>query len=122
MEQTVIQMIRKSLEKRLEGWDSIDNILSNNDLISKWLTCIMALGYNNDDAEAASQDIFEFQSLLGISIEDIRARVSQVQNRFGDEIAAFLKYVELRNTRDIEAVVQAVSEELEFVEKGQFFL
>ena len=123
MEEKVKQMIRESLEKRLFNWGRIDNILPNDVLINRWLTCIVALGYNDDDAEAASQDIFELQSRLQpVSIEDIRARVCQVRERFGDEIAAFLKYIELLDTADEKSIIQAVLEELESVEDGQFIV
>jgi hypothetical protein len=123
METIVKQMIKGSLEKRLIGHDDIDNILTNNALIDRWLTCIMALGHNNSDVEAAAQDIFEIQSMIiDISIEDIRARVSQVLCRFGEEVAAFSKYVELRDTADDDTIREAVEEELDWVLEGDFII
>lgn len=112
-------MIRESLEKRIYGLDRIDNILTNDALISRWLTCIMALGYNQNEVEAAAQDIFEMQAFFANnSIEDVRARVCQSQVRFGEEIAAFMRYVEMRDSDSDEAIERAVAEELEFVEEG----
>ena len=121
MEETVKQMIRESLEKRVSGLDRIDNILTNDALISRWLTCIMALGYNQNEVEAAAQDIFEMQAYFSNkSIEDIRARVCQSQVRFSEEIVAFMRYVKLRDSDSDEAIERAVAEELEFVEEGDF--
>ena len=122
MEETVKQMIRESLERRLSGWNSIDNVLNNNALIDRWITDIMALGYNNCDINAAAQDIFDLQSsLMEVSIEDIRARLSLSFNRFGDEIAAFQRYIELHD-EDEETIEKEVASELELVENGEFFL
>lgn len=119
MEETVKQMIRESLEKRIYGLDRIDNILTNDVLISRWLTCIMALGYNQNEIEAAAQDIFEMQAYFSNnSIEDVRARVCQSQVRFGEEIAAFMRYVEMRDSESDAAIERAVAEELELVEEG----
>lgn len=123
MEAIVKQMIKGRLEKRLLGHDDIDNQLTNNALIDRWLTCIMALGRNNSDVEAAAQDILKVQSMLfDISIEDIHARVSQVLCRFGDEVAEFSKYVELRDTADDDTIREAVEEELDWVLEGDFIL
>lgn len=122
MEETVKQMIRESLEQRLSGWDNIDNILNNNSLINRWITDIIALGYNNCDIDAAAHDILEFQTaLIEVSIEDIRARLSLSFNRFGDEIAAFQKYIELRD-EDEDTIEKAVATELELVEEGDFLI
>ena len=123
MEKEVKRLIRKSLNKRLVGHDEIDTILTNDALVDKWLTGIMALGYNDCDVEKAAQDIYEMKSaLLGeISIEDIRALVYLVNYRFAEEIMAFTRYVELRN-EDESKILSAVKEELDLVEKGDFLL
>lgn len=124
MEEKVKELIRVSLFKRLNGYSNIDNISSNATLIEHWVTAIMALGYNDNEVEAASVDINEIQaSVMGVfSIEDTRAFVFLVQNRFPDEIAAFMKYVELRDSKSEEVVLYAVKEELEYVESGDFML
>lgn len=124
MEEKVKELIRVSLLKRLNGHGNIDNISSNATLIEHWVTAIMALGYNDNEIEAASVDINEIQaSFMGVfSIEDTRAFVFLVQNRFPDEIAAFVKYVELRDSKSEEVVLYAVKEELEYVESGDFML
>ena len=123
MEKEVKRLIRKSLNKRLVGHDEIDTILTNDALVDKWLTGIMALGYNDCDVEKAAQDIYEMKSaLLGeISIEDIRALVYLVNYRFAEEILAFTRYVELRE-KDEAKVISAVKEELNLVEEGDFLL
>lgn len=124
MEEKVKELIRKSLLKRLVGHGNIDNISPNSTLIEHWVTAIMALGYNDNEVEAASADINEIQaSFMGVfSIEDTRAFVFFTQNRFPDEIAAFMKYVELRDDKSEEIVLYAVEEELEYVEPGDFML
>ncbi len=122
MEETVKQLIKESLYKRLVGHDEIDNILNNYALVDKWLTGIMALSYNDSDIELAAQDICEIRSMLGqISIEDIRAFLHLVNYRFSEEISAFSRYVELREEEDA-VILFAVKEELKFVEEGDFFL
>ena len=123
MEIEVKRLIRESFYKRLVGHDEIDTILTNDALVEKWLTGIMALGYNDCDVEKAAQDIYEMKSaLLGeISIEDIRALVFLVNYRFSEEVTAFTRYVELQNEDDAE-ILSAVEEELSFVEEGDFLL
>ena len=123
MEEEVKHIIKESLYKRLVGHDEIDTILTNDALVDKWLTGIMALGYNDCDVEKAAQDIYEMKSaILGeISIEDIRALVYLVNYRFAEEILAFTRYVELRE-KDEAKVISAVKEELNLVEEGDFLL
>ena len=123
MEEEVKHIIKESLYKRLVGHDEIDTILTNDALVDKWLTGIMALGYNDCDVEKAAQDIYEMKSaLLGeISIEEIRAFVYLVNYRFAEEIIAFTRYVELRNEDDSK-ILSAVEEELSLVEDGDFML
>lgn len=123
MEKEVKRLIKESLYKRLVGHDEIDTIFNNEALVEKWLTGIMALGYNDCDVEKAAQDIYEMKSaLLGeISIEEIRAFVYLVNYRFAEEIMAFTRYVELRNEDDSK-ILSAVEEELSLVEDGDFLL
>ena len=123
MEKEVKRLIKESLYKRLVGHDEIDTILNNDALVEKWLSGIMALGYNDCDVEKAAQDIYEMKSaLLGeISIEDIRAFVYLVNYRFAEEITAFTRYVELRNEDDSK-IISAVKEELNLVEESAFLL
>ena len=122
MENEVKKLIIESLNKRLEGKGNIDTINPNFVLINKWVTAIMALGYNDGDAERAAQDIYEIQSSLAdVSIEDIRALVNLVNCRFPDEISAFTKYVELRE-QEAAVIIHAVKEELSYVEEGDFIL
>lgn len=121
MEIKVKQLIKESLYKRLVGHGEIDTILNNYTLVEKWTTGIMALGYNDSDIELAAQDIYEMKAALleKISIEDIRAFLCLVNNRFTDEIMAFTRYVELRDEDESE-IISAVQEELNLVEEGDF--
>lgn len=129
LEEKVKDLIRKSLNLHIAGLDNIDNMLDNQTLVNNWLTDIMALGFNHQDLEAASQDIYELQEPLmevGLiplkTIEDIRARVYLTFNRFSSEAFAFEKYVELRDSESEDAVLYAVREELEMTEEGDFEL
>lgn len=124
MEGEVKKLIRESLYKRLVGHDEIDTILDNNALVERWITAIMALGYNDSDVEQAAQDIYEMESSISgeISIEDIRALVFLVNYRFPEEVLAFTKYVELCEKKAEAVVISAVEEELSYVEEGDFIL
>ena len=123
MEKEVKLLIKESLYKRLVGHDEIDTIFNNDAMVEKWLTGIIALGYNDCDVEKAAQDIYEMKSaLLGeISIEEIRALVFLVNYRFAEEVTAFTRYVELRE-KDESEIISAVKEELNLVEEGDFLL
>ena len=124
MEGEVKKLIRESLYKRLVGHDDIDTILDNNALVEKWITAIMALGYNDSDVEQAAQDIYEMKSPIfdEVSIEDIRALVFLANYRFPEEVMAFTKYVELRDEKEEAIVISAVEDELSYVEEGDFVL
>lgn len=129
LEEKVKDLIRESLNLHIEGYDNIDNMLDNQTLVNNWLTDIMALGFNHQDLEAASQDIHELQVPLmeiGLiplkTIEDIRARVYLSFNRFSSEAFAFEKYVELRDSESEDAVLYAVKEEIDMTEAGDFEL
>lgn len=129
LEEKVKDLIRESLDLHIEGQDNIDNMLDNHTLVNNWLTDIMALGFNHQDLEAASQDIHELQVPLmeiGLiplkTIEDIRARVYLTFNRFSSEAFAFEKYVDLRDSESEDAVLYAVREELDMTEAGDFEL
>ncbi len=129
MEEKVKDLIRESLYKHIEGVGIIDNIYDNDVLVNNWLTDIMALGFNLQNVEKATQDIYELQVPMmecGMipwrSIEDMRARVFLSWNRFSSECVAFERYVELRDTESEDAVLLAVREELEQTEEGDFLI
>lgn len=123
MEEEVKRLIIDSLNKRLVGHGDIDTVYPNHVLIEKWLTAIIALGYNDSDTELAAQDIYEMKSMLDdVSIEEIRALVSLVNYRFSEEIMAFTKYAELHEEEDESVVISAVNEELSYVEEGDITL
>ena len=122
----VKNLIKKSLEKRLEGWDNIDQTLFNSTLIKRWLIEIMALGNNDDNVEAAAHYIFKNYKRGELDnercLDDCRASVFLCYNRFTDEISAFKKYLELKDKESEKVIIYAVKEELESVESGSFFL
>lgn len=129
LEEKVKDLIRESLYTHIKGCGNIDNMLDNHTLVNNWLTDIMAIGFNQQNFEAASQDILELQIPLmeaGLiplkTIEDLRARVFLTYSRFSSEVFAFEKYVELRDTEKEDAVLYAVREELEMTEEGDFEL
>lgn len=124
MEELIKNLIRESLQKRIAGRGSIDNIISNDELIEHWVTAIVALGYSGGDVEQASSEINEIQTrLLGpVSLEDTRAFVYLVSHRFQDEVSAFMKYLELKDSETEEAICYAVKEEMTYVETGDFML
>lgn len=129
LEEKVKDLIRESLYTHIKGCGNIDNLHDNDILVNNWLTDIMAIGFNHQNLEAASQDILELQTPLmeaGLiplkTIEDIRARIYLTFNRFSSEAFAFEKYVELRDTEKEDAVLYAVREELEMTEEGDFEL
>ncbi len=129
MEEKVKDLIRESLYKHIEGVGIIDNIYDNDVLVNNRLTDIMALGFNLQNVEKATQDIYELQVPMmecGMipwrSIEDMRARVFLSWNRFSSECVAFERYVELRDTESEDAVLLAVREELEQTEEGDFLI
>ena len=124
MEEQVKSLIRNSINRRLDGHDDIDNILPNENLVEQWVTAIMALGYNDGDVESAAADINELQSQImgNVSIEDTRAFVYLAHNRFADEVAAFSKYVELRESESEDVIIYAVKEELQYVEQGDLMI
>lgn len=123
MEETVKQLIKESLYKRLIGHAKIDTIQDNDALIEKWTCSIVSLCYNNCDIELAAQDIYNMNTIFfgKASIEDIRASLFFINYRFPEEITAFSRYLELREEVD-SVILFAVKEELKFVEKGDFFL
>lgn len=123
MEEKVKDLIRESLNKRLVGHGNIDNIYSNSELVEQWLTRIMALGFNRCKIEPAAKDILEIQIHLipNRSVEAIRAELFAAIERFGAEINAFLQYVKLRDTQLEDVVLSKVKEELQDVEKGDFY-
>jgi len=128
IEKEVKHLIKESLSKRLTGWQNIDPTLDNFILIERWLTEIMALGYNDYNVEGAAKDIFEMQQpMMGILIhekflEDYRASVFLCSNRFCEEISAFKKYVELKDKESDKVIIYAVKQELEFIETGSLML
>ena len=88
----------------------------------------MAIGFNDQDLGRASVDVFELQKPLeGLTIpqvllEDIRGRIHLSSDRFPDEVAAFMTYIELRDEESEEVILFKVREELQYVEKGGFHL
>lgn len=129
MEEKVKDLIRDSLYKRIEGFDQIDDVYDNEELVNNfWLSDIMALGLCHLDLESATQKLYQLEKpLLGNllpfkTLEDYRARINLSFARFSNEAMAFEKYVRMHNTTSEEKVLKAVREELEDVEEGDFEL
>lgn len=123
IEESVKKLIVESLNKRIVDIERVDNLCSNDTIVKRWLTDIMALGYNENDIELAAQDILEIGNPFETqSIEDLRGRLFLSQNRFCDEILAFQAYVNDRDHLDDEALLEHVREELADVEEGEFML
>jgi hypothetical protein len=127
-EEKVKALIREALHRRIAGWESIDPDLGSSSLVERWLSDIMAIGFNDQDLGRASVDVFELQKPLeGLTIpqvllEDIRGRIHLSSDRFPDEVAAFMTYIELRDEESEEVILFKVREELQYVEKGGFHL
>lgn len=123
-EETIKNLIRESLRKRIEGFGQIDNVLNNYELVESWLSDIMALGYNHSDMEAALGEIYEMRLLLEgeQSFEQLRARLSLTMNRFPDEVMAFQTYAENRDMDEDESIIANVKKILSDVEPGDFML
>ena len=125
LEKKVKELIKQSLRKQIEGLGRIDPDLDNETLVKRWLTDIMAIGFNHSDLALASNDIYEMMKPLeGVTVplvlmEDIRNRVHHSQDRFYAEIDAFTRYVDLRSEKSEEIVLYEVSKELEDVTAGE---
>ena len=124
IEGIVKDLIRESLEKRLEGIGPIDNILNNSALIERWLTDIMVLGYNHGDIEAAVKEVYEVQyPYVGEqSFEELRNRLYLSSNRFWDEIMAYQSFADHLGELEEEDILALVEKWLEPVEPGDFML
>ncbi len=124
IEGIVKDLIRESLEKRLEGMGPIDNILNNSALIERWLTDIMVLGYNHGDIEAAVKEVYEVQyPFVGEqSFEELRNRLYLSSNRFWDEIMAYQSFADHLGELEEEDILALVEKWLEPVEPGDFML
>jgi len=126
LEEKVKGLIRESFTKRIAPRGQIDFDLTNENLIERWLTDVMAIGFNNDDLDLAAKDIYEIQKpreqalKMPIILENIRDRVYRSADRFGSEVEAFKRYIELRETEPEEVVLFKVREELSDIEEGEF--
>ena len=124
IEGIVKDLIRGSLEKRLEGMGPIDNILNNSALIERWLTDIMVLGYNHGDIEAAVKEVYEVQyPYVGEqSFDELRNSLYLSSNRFWDEIMAYQSFADHLGELEEEDILALVEKWLEPVEPGDFML
>lgn len=120
LEYKVKVLIKNSLNKRIAGLGDIDNISSNELLIQHWMTAISVLGKNNENVELAAEELNTIQSIFGqASIEDTRAFLFLASNRFCEEIAAYCKYLELKDDEQESIVLHEVAELLQFIEEGE---
>jgi len=126
MENLVKNLIKESLNKRIKGHGNIDSMFDNEELIEGWLDDIMLLAENKElelDLNAlitAAYGVFLEGGYEG-SLEDCRAELFLSYNRFSEEISAYQKYIELRDSATEDVIIFKVKEELEFVEEGDFF-
>lgn len=121
LEDKVKVLIRDSLNKRIVGLGAIDNITSNETLIEHWMTAISVLGKHDENVELAAEELNAIQSIFGpASIEDTRAFLFLASNRFCEEIAAYCKYLELKDDEQESIILHEVRKELEYVEVGEF--
>lgn len=120
LEDKVKVLIKNSLNKRIAGLGGIDNITPNEVLIEHWMTAISVLGKNDENVELAAEELNAIQSIFGpASIEDTRAFLFLASNRFCEEIAAYCKYLELKDDEQESIVLHEVRELLEFIEEGE---
>lgn len=120
LEYKVKVLIKNSLNKRIAGLGDIDNISSNELLIQHWMTAISVLGKNDENVELAAEELNTIQSIFGqASIEDTRAFLFLASNRFCEEIAAYCKYLELKDDEQESIVLHEVAELLQFIEEGE---
>lgn len=121
LEYKVKVLIKNSLNKRIAGLGDIDNITPNEVLIEHWMTAISVLGKNDENVELAAEELNTIQSIFGpTSIEDTRAFLFLASNRFSEEIAAYCKYLELKDDEQESIVLHEIRELLEFIEEGEF--
>ncbi len=121
LEDKVKVLIKDSLNKRIAGLGAIDNITSNETLIEHWMTAISVLGKHDENVELAAEELNAIQSIFGpASIEDTRAFLFLASNRFCEEIAAYCKYLELKDDEQESIILHEVRKELEYVEVGEF--
>jgi hypothetical protein len=126
VEDKVKELIRQSLQKRVLGLGPIDPDLDNENLVDRWLTDVMAIGFNLDDLNSAALDIYELQKPLEgilyplILLEDIRNSIYHSSARFIEEICAFKQYVEFRASESAEIVLHEVKKTLADVGEGDF--
>ena len=120
LEYKVKVLIKNSLNKRIAGLGDIDNISSNELLIQHWMTAISVLGKNDENVELAAEELNTIQSIFGqASIEDTRAFLFLASNRFCEEIAAYCKYLELKDDEQESIVLLEVAALLESIEEGE---
>lgn len=88
----VKELIRKSISSKLTDTDIKERGIAKFDVVESYLTDVMALGYNNNSLELATDDIWEMQSQLtwvSITKLDIAKRVENTSLKFKPEIDCF---------------------------------
>ncbi|QEN03312.1 hypothetical protein EW093_00855 [Thiospirochaeta perfilievii] len=128
IETKVIQLLRESIEKQLVGVGDIDPEIENSDLIERWLSEIVAIGFADYDLNSASLKLFETlnpiknSAFKKVNLDDIRSRISLSYQRFSAEVQAFINYIELKGKESDEVILYKVKEELNYVDEGSFCL
>lgn len=120
IENKVRELIKASFRKRIDGLGEIDNLRTNDDLIEHWMAAVAILAANNEDVEQAAIQLNGLQSIFGeASIEDSRAFIFLISNRFSEEIAAYSRFLELKDDEPESVILFELKKELEYIEKGE---
>lgn len=125
LEEKVVKRITESLVKRLIGWNNIDDKLTNDELVKRWLTVICVLGRNNQDINKTAWEIYNkkvFPYFDFASIEDARALSKLVEERFLEEVWAYTVFQRDSESSFEEEIMENIDENLANVNNGDLRL
>jgi hypothetical protein len=108
IETTVKDLIRDSISSKITDTDIKERGIARFDVIVTFLSDIMALGYNNNSKELATDDIWELQSKMpwtNTNREEILKRVSVSADKFQTEIGSFIIMVKSISTGDSKKII-----------------
>lgn len=96
VETTVKELIQDSISSKLNDTDIKERGVAKFDVIASFLSDIVALGYNNNSKELATDDIWELQSQMpwtNTNREAIFKRVGVSADKFQAEVDSFIVMV-----------------------------
>ncbi|WP_448520732.1 hypothetical protein [Schleiferia thermophila] len=108
IETTVKDLIRNSISSKITDTDIKERGVARFDVIESFLSDIMALGYNNNSKELATDDIWELQSQMpwiNTNREAILKRVGISANKFQTEIDSFIVMVKSISIGDNKQII-----------------